>query len=227
MRRHQLIVGVAVALTVTAGCAADPTESDEYRRLEEQYGDARAEVAALEQALADAPAAWSTSDVEFVALPEDVVPVYGEFGGCQPVLGAPVDVDGVAVYDGRFTCPEVRYSDPRLVGDVELTLVGARYVAYAAGSTIPGTARFEYTAVLTTDDGERWSGEGFGVDLYDSEGVLHTVFYDELAGEGRYDGLIFREWGMQQPALYDGSTPTPYDGYFISGWIEQVPAAGS
>ena len=227
MRQQPFFISVVVALAIVAGCSADPEDSDEYQRLEQQYIDAQEQVATLEQALADSMDGGSASDVELTALPDGVVAVYGEFGGCTPVLGSPESFDGVEVYDGGFSCPDVTYSDPRLSGDLELTLTGARYVKYPAVLTIPETARFEYTAVLTTDDGERWSGEGFGIDLWDAEGTLHTVFYDELAGEGKYEGLVLREWGMQQPALYDGTTTTLYDGYFLSGWIEQIPSSGS
>ena len=227
MRQQSLFVSVVVALAVATGCSGGPEDSDEYQRLEQKYVDAQEEVAALEQALADAADAGLASDVEFTALPENVVPVYGEFAGCIPVLGSPESFDGIQVYGGGFSCPDVRYSDPRLIGDVEFTLVGARYVDYPSAPNLPQTGRFEYTAVLTTVDGERWTGEGFGIDLYDVEGTLHTVFYDELAGEGKYEGLVYREWGMQQPTLYDGTTTTLYDGYFTSGWIEQIPSSGS
>lgn len=227
MRKQQLLVSVVVVLAVASGCSGDPTDSDEYRRLEQQYVDAQDEVAALEQALAESAGNGPASDVEFTAVPENVVPVYGEYAGCHPVLDSPESFDGIQVYSGGFSCPDVRYSDPRLTGDVELTLIGARYVDYPAGPNVPKTGRFEYTAVLTTDDGDRWSGDGFGVDLFDAEGTLHTVYYDELAGEGKYEGLVFREWGMQQPTLYDGTTTTLYDGYFASGWIEQIPSSDS
>lgn len=227
MRQQPLFISVVVALAIAAGCSADPEDSDEYQRLEQQYIDAQEQVATLEQALADSMDGGSAGDTEFTALPDDVLPVYGEFAGCTPVLGSPESFDGIEVYNGGFSCPDVTYSDPRLSGDLELTLTGARYVKYPAVLTIPETARFEYTAVLTTDDGERWSGEGFGIDLWDAEGTLHTVFYDELAGEGKYEGLVLREWGMQQPALYDGTTTNLYDGYFLSGWIEQIPSSGS
>ena len=226
MRQQPLVISVVVGLAIAAGCAADPEESDEYQRLEQQYIDAQEQVATLEQA-ADSAGGGSASDVEFAAMPDEVVPVYGEFAGCVPVLGTPESFDGIEVYDGGFSCPDVTYSDPRLSGDLELTLREACYVKYPAVPSIPETARFEYTAVLTTDDGERWSGEGFGIDLWDVEGTLHTVFYDELAGEGKYEGLVLREWGMQQPALYDGTTTNLYDGYFLSGWIEQIPSPGS
>jgi hypothetical protein len=227
MRQQPLCFSVVVALAILAGCSADPQGSDDYQRLEQQYLDAQEQVETLEETLADSMDRGSGSDVEFAALPDNVVPVYGEFGGCTPVVGSPESFDGIEVYTGGFSCPDVTYSDPRISGDFELTLTGARYVKYPALPNIPETARFEYTAVLTTDDGERWSGEGFGIDLWDVEGTLHTVFYDELAGEGKYEGLVLREWGMQQPALYDGTTTSRYDGYFLSGWIEEIPSSGS
>jgi hypothetical protein len=227
MRHQPLFVMVVVALALAPGCSADPKDSDEYQSLEQQYIDAQEEVAALEQALVDSADGGLASDVEFTALPENVVPVYGEFGGCEAILDSTEYFDEIQVYDGGFSCPDVRSSDPRLIGDVELTLVGARYVDYLPSPNIPQTGRFEYTIVLTTDDGERWSGEGFGIDMWDIEGTLYTVFYDELAGEGKYEGLLYREWGMQQPNVYDGTTTTLYDGYFTSGWIEQIPSSGS
>jgi len=222
-----LFLGVVAALAVVAGCSADPRDSDEYRRLEQQYVDAQEEVATLQQSLADSVDGGLTSDVQFTALPDDVVPVYGEYAGCEPVVDAPESFDGIQVFGGRFFCPDVRYSDPRLNGDAWLTLTGALYVDYLAGPTIPETGRFEFSIVQTTDDGERWSGDGFGIDLYDIDGTIRTVYFAELAGEGRYEGLVYREWGMQQPTVYEGTTTTLYDGYFTSGWIEQISPPGS
>ncbi len=216
-----LLSSVVVVLAVATGCSAEPGVSDDYQRLEQQYFEAQEEVAGLEQALA------ASAGVEFTALPKNVVKVYGEYAGCLPRVHGEESPDGIKVYSGGFSCPGVRYSDPRLNGDVELTLIGARYVDYLPNSNIPETARFEFTAVLTTNDGERWSGDGFGVDLYDGEGKIHTVYYNELAGKGKYDGLVYREWAMQQPRVYDGTATTLYDGYFASGWIEQIPSTGS
>jgi hypothetical protein len=217
-RRRALLGSVVAVLVLATGCSAEPEASADYQRLEQQYLEAQAKVAALEQALA------ASAGVEFTALPENVVKVYGEYGGCVPNVHEEEHPDGIRVYSGGFSCPGVRSSDPRLDGDVELTLVGAGYADYLPNSGIPETGRFEISVVLTTNDGERWSGDGFGVDLYDGEGTIHTVYYTELAGEGKYDGLIYREWGMQQPRVYGDSPTTLYDGYFASGWIEQLPS---
>jgi hypothetical protein len=105
------------------------------------------------------------------------------------------DNPDIDVWEGVLLCRE-QMSDPRVTGEEEWTLVDTNYIHY---TTIPQTGRFEASVVLTPDEGEgTWRGEGFGTDIWSGDG-LHTVLHGEYAGEGEYEGLIYRVWGSQQP----------------------------
>ena len=112
----------------------------------------------------------------------------------------------ITILLGTLICP-AEMSDPRVSGEERWELTDPYYIEYLYS---PPTGRFEASIVLTTADGV-WRGEGFGGDLWDEQGGLHTAFYAEYVGEGPYAGLIYREWGAQYP----GS-----NGYLITGYIE-------
>ena len=138
----------------------------------------------------------STTDSSAAADSREFVQGYG-VGECtwpeeQEVTDDNPDID---VWEGVLLCRE-QMSDPRVTGAEEWTLVDTNYIHY---KTIPQTGRFEASVVLTPDEGEgTWRGEGFGADLWSEDG-LHTVFHGEYAGEGDYEGLVYRVWGSQQP----------------------------
>jgi hypothetical protein len=123
--------------------------------------------------------------------------VQGYSQGCtwpeeQEVTDDNPDID---VWEGVLSCRD-EMSDPRVTGEEEWTLVEPSYIHY---TTIPQTARFEASVVLTPDEGEgTWRGEGFGADLWSGDG-LHTVLHGEYTGEGEYEGLVYHIWGSQQP----------------------------
>lgn len=112
------------------------------------------------------------------------------------------------VWMGTLMCPS-EMSDTRVSGIEEWELVEPFYYTEYLGE--PHSGRFEASITLSTDEGA-WRGEGFGSDLWRSgQSGLKTTFYAEYAGEGAYEGLIYREWGTQYP----GS-----NGYWITGYIE-------
>jgi hypothetical protein len=144
------------------------------------------------------------------ALPNGRVPVVGTSEGreCrwEGQRSQQTDDPTIAIMLGTLICPS-EMSDPRVSGEERWELKDPHYIWY---TSVPNTGRFEASVVLTTEDGI-WRGEGFGSDLWDDQGGLHTTFYAEYIGEGSYEGFVYREWGAQYP----GS-----DGYLITGYIE-------
>lgn len=170
------------------------------RRPRQGFAPATAVIAVI-VAVAAAVAALagcSTSDTDDSAAEDNRVYVQGYgVGECtwpeeREVTDDNADID---VWQGVMLCRE-EMSDLRVTGEEEWRMVDPYYIHY---TTTPWTGRIEASVVLTPDEGEGiWRGEGFGVDLW-SEGGLHTVFHAEYAGEGEYEGLVYRVWGSQQP----------------------------
>jgi hypothetical protein len=97
-------------------------------------------------------AGCSTSSTTDSAAADNREFVQGYSQGCtwpeeQEVTDDNPDID---VWEGVLSCRD-EMSDPRVTGEEEWTLVEPSYIHY---TTIPQTARFEASVVLTPDEGE-------------------------------------------------------------------------
>lgn len=130
--------------------------------------------------------------------------VGGPIAECTgPMTALPGEDPNVVRYEATFTCGPNEMSDPRVTGTETWEFYDFVWVKE------PEMLQWWADVTLTTDEGV-WRGRGFGGDLFDDAGRLHTTFYAEFDGEGPYDGLTYQEWGAQSPEL---------GGYQLSGLI--------
>lgn len=194
MKRGTVLL--VLVLSVGWGCSDDPAGTPDTSSAGEQIAPAGD----------DAVAAAAESDTG------DMVFVHGTSGGSECAWAEQEsqrdDDPATIVYRGTLRCRS-DMSDPRVSGIEEWHFVEPFFYTEFVGDS--PTGRFEASTTLDTGDGV-WRGSGFGADLWAAgQTDLRTAFFVEYAGEGAYEGLVYRAWGAQHP----GS-----DGYMIVGYIQ-------